>query len=150
MWLEDRSQRVFDRHSRIRLQVDPHGNGRGNDPTSKGFLALLVVLGECLAALPDWQQWRVRIDCWIRERLRSPDEISGPVDEKSPHFASFVPSPVPIVGPEDQEEGQGHTGVVHKSLTSNIGLGVGEVGRQNLLVQEEHVERNESWSRKSF
>ena len=51
---QDRAQRALNGHTRVGLEMDPHGNDRGDNPASKSLLALLVVLWEGLAPLPEW------------------------------------------------------------------------------------------------
>ena len=77
-----------------------------------------------------------------RDWLCSPDQISAPIHQETPHLARLIPSAIAIIGPEHKEEGQGHAGGVDEGLTSNVGLRVGKVGGQDFLFKQKHVESN--------
>lgn len=74
----------------------------------------------------------------------SPNQISTPIHQETPHLARLIPSAIAIIGTEDEEEGQGHAGGVDEGLTSNVGLWVGKGRGQDLLFKQEHVESDEA------
>lgn len=88
-------------------------------------------------SVPCWQEVHAAIGAHLAH------DVTRPVEQASPHLASFVPPPIGGVGAEDQQQRQRHARLGDEGRARGVGGQGGEAVGQRVGLQGQLVGRQE-------